>query len=97
MILVKKFSGCCDLRYGAIVLGSLSAFLSFLSALEITPVLTNYNEAVEQMKLEKPDFEFDYFGLKEFVQVSFGCLLIFAISFLIFSILMIIGAAKVCP
>lgn len=96
MILINKFSGCCDLRYGAIILGSLSAFLSFLSALEFTPVLTNYNEAVEQMKMEKPKFDFDYFEFKEFVQILFGGLLIFAISFLICSFLMIVGAAKVC-
>lgn len=96
MILNTKFFGYCDLRYGAIILGSLSAILSFLLALEITPVLTNYNEAVEQMKLEDADFEFDYYGFKDYVQVFFGAVLIFTIMFLIFSILMIIGTAKVC-
>lgn len=96
MLLITKFFGCCELHYGAIILGSLSAFLSFLSALEITPVLTNYNETVEQMKLERPDFEFDYYGFKDYVQVFFGAILIFTVMFLIFSILMIIGTAKVC-
>ncbi|CAO1327754.1 unnamed protein product [Diamesa tonsa] len=97
MILIRKFTGCCDLRYGAIILGSISAFLGFLSALEFTPVLTNYNEAVEQMKMEKPDFEFDYFEFKAVVQLLFLGLLIFAVSFMICSILMIIGAAKSNP
>lgn len=95
MKLTEKFFGCCDLQYSAIVLGSLSAFLSFLAILEITPLLTNYYEVIEEVKLEEFDLGIDFIRYKDLLQGLISLILIFAVFYLIFSILMIVGAAKV--